>query len=335
MVRTLTAKLRSQIEGTLSPRWSMQHVPMERSSHFRRVVESPADPQNVSRTRAPWNVRQKVSRDRRAKPKQKLKGTEPRWDETRRIRAWFHRVDRSLDARGPIGTVLVRALWHVRWWFSSVGANSTEARRDLNWPRSENRRVGRKSGIGDRWHRCGLGRGTDARMQPPPPSSSSSLSLCQRESERASEQRRIRAVAWLGSDWAELTEGFRCAFTLRAFLSFPFLSFTFPSPRVPSRSRAFTSRAVHSVNRDSVDSNVARRSELFLWPFPFFFFFFFFFSQCTKIAARHATTETISTPIVAWLSCCDYAADPTGRVKAGTIEFFAGLVAEIELFRNY
>ena len=138
--------------------------------------------------------------------------------------------------------------------------------------------VGRKSGIGDRWQRCGLGRGSDACIQSPScvrsrgKKNSSNGSNARRESE----QRRIRAVAWLGSDWAELTEGFRCAFTLRAFLSFPFLSFTFPSPRVPSRSRAFTSRAVHSVNRDSVDSDVARHSELFLPPFRSAVFFFFF-----------------------------------------------------------
>lgn len=65
----------------------------------------------------------------------------------------------------------------------------------------------------------------------------------------------IRAVAWLGSDWAE-SQPKDSDVPLPCAPSFPFLSFTFPSPRVSSRSRARTSRAVHSVNRDSVDSDV-------------------------------------------------------------------------------
>lgn len=65
----------------------------------------------------------------------------------------------------------------------------------------------------------------------------------------------IRAVAWLGSDWAE-SQAKDSDVPLPCAPSFPFLSFTFPSPRVSSRSRARTSRAVHSVNRDSVDSDV-------------------------------------------------------------------------------
>lgn len=52
----------------------------------------------------------------------------------------------------------------------------------------------------------------------------------------------IRAVAWLGSDWAESTEGFRCAFTLRAFLSFPlpFLRHAFHLARARGRLVLFT-----------------------------------------------------------------------------------------------
>lgn len=115
---------------------------------------------------------------------------------------------------------------------------------DGNWSRLEltaQREPTRRKevGIGDRWHRYGLEHGVCV----------CTVGVCQErkksgskrgESERGTAG--IRAVAWLGSDWAESTEGFRCAFTLRAFLSFPlpFLRHAFHLARARGRLVLFT-----------------------------------------------------------------------------------------------
>lgn len=134
---------------------------------------------------------------------------------------------------------------------------------DGNWSRLEltaqQREPTRRKevGIGDRWHhRYGLESTACVRA------CLCTVGVC-RERKRSGSKRGesergtagIRAVAWLGSDWAE-SQAKDSDVPLPCAPSFPFLSFTFPSPRVSSRSRARTSRAVHSVNRDSVDSDV-------------------------------------------------------------------------------
>lgn len=146
-----------------------------------------------------------------------------------------------------------------------------------------------------------------------------------KSAERASEERR-GSGQWLGSDQTEPSHKRRiqmCLYLARLpFLSFPlpFLRHAFHLARARGRLVLFTLLIViawtvtQAQPLGTLPSTVSSLLDRL--------------SSAIQIAARHATTETFSTPIVARLSCSDYTGRSRWRPRIDGTNFRGDLLPE-------